>query len=95
MIRNFCNARVFASLFHAHLSEVKRQLIDSEVLENAIKLRDAFLENGETQPQIELGREVQTLDNGWEGDENYMGYYREAIPTGWSLSPIPTIGRCR
>lgn len=77
---DFLRRKGFASLFHAHISEVKRQLIDSEVLENAIKLRDAFLEKGETQPEIELGREVQTLDNGWEGIENYMGYYREGDP---------------
>lgn len=70
----------FASLFHAHLSEVKRQIIDSEVLNNAITLRDAYLSGGETEPSIALGRDVQSLDNGWDGIENYLGYYREGDP---------------
>lgn len=77
---DYLQRKGFASLYHAHLSEVKRQVIDSEVLDNAVRLRDAFLTQAETNPQIQLGREVQTLDNGWDGIENYLGYYREGDP---------------
>lgn len=64
------------NVFPAHLSEVKRQSADSLVLENAVLIRDAFL-NGEETPELNLrlGRDVQTLDNGYEALETYCGYY--------------------
>lgn len=65
-------------VFDAHLSEVKRQAMDSLVLENAVVIRDAYLD-GEAEPQLELqyGREVQTLDNAYEALETYTGYFEE------------------
>ena len=74
------------SLFAAELTEVKRQLADSEVLENAVLIRDAFLasEEAEQGEQSELalipGREVCTIENSWEALENYLGYYEEGNP---------------
>jgi len=64
------------NVFSAHLAEVKRQMIDSLILENAITIRDAFL-TGEEKPEIALqvGREVQTMDNAYDALENYMGYF--------------------
>lgn len=64
------------NVFSAHLSEVKRQEVDSLVLENAVQIRDAYL-NGEENPVLEItyGREVQELDNAYDALETYCGYY--------------------
>lgn len=64
-------------VFHTHLTDVKRQLNDSNVLENAVRVRDAFLNNTPLELRFDVGREVQVLENPWEALETYMGYYRE------------------
>lgn len=64
-------------VFDAHLSEVKRQLVDSGVLDNAVIIRDAYLLGNMDALQIEPGRDVMPLDNGYEGVETYIGYYQE------------------
>ncbi|WNJ17801.1 AAA family ATPase [Pontibacter sp. G13] len=62
-------------IFHAHLSEVKRQEIDSGVLEGAVTIRDAYLEQNPGELHLSPNREVQVLDNPWEALETYLGYY--------------------
>ncbi len=69
-----------AVVWHAHLTEVKRQLHDSEVLDNAVKIRDAFLAEDPSGLVLEPGREVQVLENGYEGVEIFLGYFREGDP---------------
>lgn len=69
-----------AYVFEAHLSEVKRQHNDSQVLDNAVRIRDAFLEADASSLQIEPGRDLQVLENGYEGVEIFLGYYREGDP---------------
>ena len=64
-------------VFHSHLTEVKRQHIDSEVLENAVLIRDAFLSGDISGLRLEPGREVQFVENAYESLELYMGYYQE------------------
>ncbi len=68
------------SVFHSELTEVKRQLVDSEVLENAVLIRDAFLEENQEGLELIQGRDVSSLENGWEGLESYMGYFEEGNP---------------
>lgn len=68
------------TVFAAALTEVKRQLTDSEVLENAVMIRDAFLSEEETELELIPGRDVSSLENGWEGLESYMGYFEEGNP---------------
>lgn len=65
-------------VFHAHLEEVKRQEIDSLILENAVIIRDAYTA-GEEKPNLAIlyGREVQMLDNGYDAIETYSGYFQE------------------
>lgn len=67
----------YLDLIHAHLTEVKRQLTDSEVLENAVLIRDAYLAGEYQSLQLQPGREVQILENAYEGIELYMGYFQE------------------
>lgn len=67
-------------VFHAHLTEVKRQLTDSDVLENAVRIRDAFLNGDAESLVIEPAGDVQILENGYEGIEVFLGYYREGDP---------------
>ena len=67
----------FLELWHAHLTEVKRQEVDSGILDNAIYIRDGYLDETGEIPQLTLGRDVQLLDNGYEALETYMGYYQE------------------
>jgi ATP-dependent exoDNAse (exonuclease V) alpha subunit len=67
-------------LFIAHLTEVKRQVVDSEVLENALLIRDAFLNEESNELSLIPGRDVITLENGYEGLETYLGYYEEGNP---------------
>ncbi len=62
---------------HAHLAEVKRQLFDSGVLENAVLIRDAYLSGGAVGLSLVQGRDVMVLDNGYEGLNTYIGYYEE------------------
>lgn len=64
-------------VFDAHLAEVKRQLVDSGVLDNAVIIRDAYLLGNTDTLQIEPGRDVLSLENGYEGIETYLGYYQE------------------
>ncbi len=64
-------------VFHAHLNEVKRQLVDSGVLDNAVLIRDAFIQAGGESLQIEQGRDVQVLENAYDGIETYLGYFQE------------------
>ena len=64
-------------IFDAYLSEVKRQLVDSGVLGNAVLIRDAYLLGKMKGLELEPGRDVMTLENGYEGLETYMGYFRE------------------
>ncbi|MDP5170196.1 MAG: AAA family ATPase [Bacteroidia bacterium] len=71
---------VDAVVWHAHLTEVKRQLHDSEVLDNAVRIRDAYLSGDAASLVIEPGREVQVLENGYEGIEIFLSYYREGDP---------------
>ncbi|MEL6254413.1 MAG: AAA family ATPase [Bacteroidota bacterium] len=71
------HAASFLELTHAHLTEVKRQLVDSEVLENAVLIRDAYLSGDYMSLQLQPGREVQILENAYEGIEIYMGYFQE------------------
>lgn len=66
-----------ATVHHAHLTEVKRQLVDSGVLDNAVLIRDAYLNHGAANLMIEQGRDVMVLDNGYEGLSTYIGYYSE------------------
>ncbi|MDX2249516.1 MAG: AAA family ATPase [Bacteroidia bacterium] len=62
-------------VFHAHLSEVRRQLVDSGVLENAVLIRDAY-QSGKTEKLlIDPNRDVQMLESPWEALEAYMGYF--------------------
>ena len=67
-------------LFSAHLSEVKRQLVDSGILENAVLIRDAYLQESPGELELDVGRDVQPLENGYEGLEIYMGYHEEGNP---------------
>lgn len=68
------------TLFATSLTEVKRQIVDSEVLENAVAIRDAFLSEEEVDLELIPGRDVSSLENGWEGLESYMGYFEEGNP---------------
>ncbi|MEM7370892.1 MAG: AAA family ATPase [Bacteroidota bacterium] len=68
------------SVYHTHLTDVKRQINDSNVLENAVRVRDAFLNNRPQDLEFNIGREVQVLENPWEALETYMGYYQEGNP---------------
>ncbi|MDX1906130.1 MAG: AAA family ATPase [Bacteroidia bacterium] len=65
------------TLYHTHLTEVKRQQADSGVLENAVLIRDAFLSSTPEHTRIEPNRDVQVMDQAWEALETYMGYYQE------------------
>jgi len=66
-------------VFEEELTEVKRQLFDSEVLENAVLIREAF-EDGLAELELVAGRDVSPLENSWEGLESYMGYFEEGNP---------------
>jgi exodeoxyribonuclease-5 len=65
------------SVFHTHLTEVKRQLVDSGVLDNAVLIRNAFVEAREASLHLESGRDVQVIENAYEGLETYLGYFEE------------------
>ncbi|MCB0838073.1 MAG: AAA family ATPase [Bacteroidetes bacterium] len=62
-------------VFHSHLTEVKRQLVDSGVLENAVLIRDAFLGQNIQELRLDLNRDVQMLERPYEALETYMGYF--------------------
>jgi len=64
-------------VYDAHLTEVKRQEIDSGVLDNAVLIRDAYLLGQTQQLAINPGRDVITLESAYEALETYMGYYQE------------------
>ena len=67
-------------LYNAKLSEVKRQHADSGVLENAVLIRDAYMESEGVVPQLQPNREVQILDSPYEAIEAYTGYFQEGNP---------------
>ncbi len=67
-------------VFEGQLREVKRQHLDSGILENSIKIRDIFvLDTGEI-PQLEGSRDVQFLDTPYEALDTYIGYFEEGNP---------------
>ncbi|MEO1450994.1 MAG: AAA family ATPase [Bacteroidota bacterium] len=67
-------------LWEAHLKEVKRQVVDSGILEHAVAIRDAyFSETGESL-HLESNRDVQVIDQPWEALETYLGYFEEGNP---------------
>jgi len=68
------------NVYHAHLTEVKRQHIDSGILENAISIRDVFQDDTGEIPALRPGRDVQVLDTSYEALETYMGYFQEGDP---------------
>ncbi|MCI4668415.1 MAG: AAA family ATPase [Bacteroidia bacterium] len=65
------------NVFHAHLTDVKRQLSDSGVLENAVAIRDAYLSQGEVLLHLEPSRDVMQLESPYEALETYISYYEE------------------
>ncbi len=68
------------SVYYSHLEDVKRQHVDSGILENAILLRTLYSEdiyNEEQNWQLGTYRDVQPLDNPYESIDTYLGYYRE------------------
>ena len=67
-------------IYHTHLTEVKRQHIDSEVLENAVLIRDAYLSDDVSDLRLVPGREVQVVENPYESLELYLGYFQEGNP---------------
>jgi exodeoxyribonuclease V len=68
--------RGFLSVFHAQLTHVKRQELDSGVLENAILLRDAFVSQEPDAFHLTPRRDVLLLENAWDSIETYLGYYQ-------------------
>ncbi|RMG64414.1 MAG: ATP-dependent endonuclease [Bacteroidetes bacterium] len=66
-------------VYHAHLTDVKRQMVDSGVLENAVRLRDAYQSGAET-VQIVPDRDVLILEQAYEAVETYMGYHEDGNP---------------
>lgn len=67
-------------VYHAHLDDVKRQKLDSGILENAVKLRDLYSENVHSLSEVQglrAYRDVQPIENPYESLEMYLGYYRE------------------
>ncbi len=65
------------NVYHSHLSEVKRQLVDSGVLDNAVLVRDAYVSSEPQNLVLEVGRDVQVLEQSYEALETYLGYYQE------------------
>lgn len=65
------------NVLHAHLTEVKRQMIDSGVLENALLIRDAYLKEEIEDLELVQDRDVQVIEQPYEALETYMGYYEE------------------
>ena len=66
-------------VYHAHLTEVKRQMVDSGVLENAVMLRDAY-QGGEETVALAPNRDVLILEQAYEAVETYLGYYEDGNP---------------
>lgn len=64
-------------LYEAQLNEVLRQSIDSDVLDNAVRIRDTFLSNLENPLELLFSNEVINLDNAYESLETYLGYFQE------------------
>ncbi len=71
---------LFLSVYHAHLTEVKRQHLDSGILENAVLIRDVFVDDTGEVPALIPGRDVQVLDTPYEALETYLGYFQEGNP---------------
>jgi len=72
--------RFHLHVWHAHLSEVKRQMEDSGILGNAVLIRDAYLFPTEDKLVLQPRRDFLALENGYEAIENYLGYYRDGEP---------------
>lgn len=66
----------FLSLFHAHLTHVKRQEMDSGILENAVRLRDAFVNQQPNAFHLHASRDVLIMENAWDSVETYLGYHQ-------------------
>lgn len=64
-------------LFHAHLTDVKRQLTGSGILENAMRIRETYEGTTDELLQVEVGRDVQLIENPWEALETFIGYFEE------------------
>ncbi|GAB4420998.1 MAG: AAA family ATPase [Bacteroidia bacterium] len=67
-------------LFQAHLTEVKRQLTGSGILENAVYIRDAYESGNREDLRIAPARDVVLLENAYEAIETYLGYYQSGNP---------------
>lgn len=74
---DYLSTKCGLDVFHAHLSEVKRQALDSGVLENAISIRDAYLSEEALMPELTEGYDVMSLENGYEGIETYTSYFEQ------------------
>lgn len=68
------------NVFHTHLTEVKRQHDDSGILENAVIIRDAYLEAEGVVPALHPGSDVMIMDTPYEALETFTGYYQEGNP---------------
>ncbi len=66
----------FLSMYHEHLTDVKRQEADSGVLDNAVRLRDAFVQQDPDSFYIEPSRDVLLMENAWDSVETFLGYYQ-------------------
>ena len=70
------NARV--NLYQMPLTDVKRQMLDSGVLENAVLIRETYLADGDVQAlQLIQSRDVMVLEQAYEAVETYLGYYED------------------
>lgn len=65
---------------HAHLHTVLRQEADSGILENAVRVRDAFLSPIYEDPEIVPSRDVMALEGMWEGIEEFVSRYDRRRP---------------
>ncbi len=59
----------------ATLTTVLRQETDSGILENAVRIRDAFTAFGDELPVMETFRDVSVPDTPWEAVETFLGFY--------------------
>lgn len=74
------NRELDLNVYEGQLNEVKRQHIDSGILENSVIIRDIFvLDTGEV-PQLQPSRDVQFLDTPYEALDTYIGYFEEGNP---------------
>lgn len=73
--------KTWTTIFHAHLTDVKRQETDSGILEHALLMREA-LTSLEEAPTVELSpnHDVYLLETPYEAIETYIGYYEQGNP---------------